>query len=87
MPLDEVAYEHGNRAAWTRILTEARKQLGYEHSEARASRWIVERERAIAALREVCADFGDNEWPDNLDLGDIINKHLHDHLAGPKPCQ
>jgi hypothetical protein len=35
---------------------------------------------AIAQLRSICADFGDNDWDDDLHLGDVIEKHLGKHL-------
>ena len=41
-----------------------------------------ERRETIAMLRQVCEEFGDNEWPDNLHLADIIEKHLWRHLTG-----
>lgn len=31
-------------------------------------------------LRQVCDEFGDNDWPDNLHLADVIEKHLWDEL-------
>jgi hypothetical protein len=31
-------------------------------------------------LRLLCRYFGDNEWDDNLYLGDVIEKHLGKHL-------
>lgn len=42
----------------------------------------VDRERAttIAALRSLCAEFGDNDWPDDLHLADVVEKHLGKHL-------
>ena len=43
-------------------------------------RWIEEREETIIKLREICQDFGDNDWPDDLYLPDIIEKHLYNHL-------
>ncbi len=33
-----------------------------------------------AVLRNVCKDFGDNDWPDDLHLGDVIDKHLARYL-------
>jgi hypothetical protein len=39
-----------------------------------------ERAKAIVALREVCKNYGDNDWPDNLNLADIVNNHLLRHL-------
>ena len=44
---------------------------------------LLQRERraAIAALREICEDFGDNDWSDDTPLVDIIRQHLAPHLA------
>lgn len=36
----------------------------------------AERVAAIAMLRVECAVYDDNDWPDNLHLADIIEKHL-----------
>jgi hypothetical protein len=35
-----------------------------------------EREVAVAMLRIECAEYDDNDWPDNLHLADVIEKHL-----------
>lgn len=35
---------------------------------------------AREALRIVCAEFGDNDWSDDLSLADVIEKHLARHL-------
>jgi hypothetical protein len=32
------------------------------------------------ALRELCLEFGDLRWADDLHMADIINKHLGVHL-------
>jgi hypothetical protein len=47
----------------------------------------LEREKTISALRELCAAFGDNDWPNDLHLADVIEKHLgkHLHVAVPEP--
>ena len=37
---------------------------------------IVEREETVAQLRSLCAEYGDNDWPNNLHLGDVVDKHL-----------
>lgn len=78
----EQAYLQGNRAAWNELLSLCLKNLGYEHDERTA--WIVEREQAIAQLRIVCGEYGDNEWDESLHLADVIEKHLADHLEGRK---
>ncbi len=78
--IDEVSYELGSKQAWTLMLQTCLKHLGYDSPESQKARWIVERENAIAKLRQLCKDFGDNDWPDDLHLGDIIEKHLADKL-------
>lgn len=35
-----------------------------------------------AALRELCRDFGDGDWSDDLHLADVVDKHLGRHLYG-----
>jgi hypothetical protein len=45
-----------------------------------AEQYEAERKEAIAKLREVCEEFGDNDWEDSLHLADIIEKHLYLHL-------
>lgn len=40
----------------------------------------AERAETVAALRRVCDEFGDNDWPDELHLGDVVEKHLRRHL-------
>ena len=78
----EQAWVRGNRAAWVTMLGECLRQLGYESSTTQQYAWIVEREQAIAALRSLCAEHGDNSWPNDLHLADIIEKHLGKHLDG-----
>jgi hypothetical protein len=71
----EQFWTRGNRAAWTRILDEALRQLEYP-AELDAVKLVAEREDAIATLRRLCDDLGDNDWPNDLHLSDIIEKHL-----------
>ncbi len=78
--MDETSYLQGQRAVWVSLLGECLKNLGYRSPEAGGSSWILEREAAIAQLRTICADHGDNDWDENLHLGDIIEKHLARHL-------
>lgn len=75
----ELHYERGGRAAWLNILDLALRHL-YDDPVAKAAQWASEREAAIAALRSVCEDHGDNDWLSNLHLADIIEKHLARHL-------
>lgn len=78
----ELNYERGNRASWLSMLGECCRQLGYDDAEVQKVAWIKEREATVAALRSACEDHGDNEWPDNLHLADVVEKHLVRHLAG-----
>lgn len=36
----------------------------------------VERAETVAALRRLCDYLGDNDWPDDLHLADVIEKHI-----------
>ncbi len=64
-------------------MTKAEEQI-YERGScappAQRSPWDFEREATVAMLRAVCAEYGDNDWPDNLHLADVIEKHLWRNL-------
>ncbi len=77
---DELNYDLGSRAAWRVMLGECCRQLGYDDADVQKVAWINEREDAIAALRSACEDHGDNDWPDNLVLADVVEKHLVRYL-------
>lgn len=72
---EEAAYVEGARWAWILMLQQCLINLG--ESERPKYAWVLERQRAISALRKLCSEHGDNEWPDDLDLEDVITKHLH----------
>ena len=79
MSIDEIdrAYAAGQRRAGLRLLSVALEMLGETESlEAIAASWVSERYEAIAALRTLCGELGDNNWPDKLHLADIITKHV-----------
>lgn len=77
--MDELSYERGARAAWVIILRNCLSGLGYEN-RYQVTGWIIEREDAVAALRGLCDSFGDNDWPEDLALSDVITKHLGRYL-------
>lgn len=77
----ERGYEEGIKAVYREILRNVIRNLGGNDPEANAERWRIERGETLAMLRRVCAEHGDNEWPDNLHLGDVIEKHLLRHLV------
>lgn len=77
-PDEETAYLQGQRSAWTRLYGECLRHLGYTAPSPEA--WIKEREDTIAILRQLCREYGDNDWEETLYLADILDKHLGDHL-------
>lgn len=76
---EEQAYIAGKRMAWRRMLDQCIRELG-DAPNLDAARLLSELEETRAALRRICADHGDNEWPDDLSLADVIEKHLARHL-------
>lgn len=77
---EEEIWIRGNRAAWTRMLQHVLGELGIGDAEAGKARWILEREAVVAALREICDEYGDNDWEPDLHLGDVLEKHLFNYL-------
>lgn len=75
------AYSDGERAAWTRMLRQCIEGLGLKGDELKLHALIVERERTIAVLRELCSQHGDNNWDESLHLADILDGHLRRHLG------
>lgn len=71
-------YTQGKRATWIWLLNECLHHLGYEQYPQ--GRLVLEREETLAALRQVCAMHGDNDWPDERRLGEVVEKHLWPHL-------
>lgn len=77
--MDEQSYEIGRNRAYITVMMDCARELGFDGIEAlNVARvaWIEERQAAVTALRSLCETFGDNDWPDNLHLSDIIEKHL-----------
>ena len=72
----DVAYVQGSERAWLTMLGECLRQLGYGSPEHTAHRWVLERADVVLKLREICEDFGDNDWPSDLHLADVLEKHL-----------
>ncbi|WP_437309976.1 hypothetical protein [Sorangium sp. So ce388] len=70
----------GERLALTGVMMHCARALGAGDPLVRLAVLEQERAHAIAELRRVCADHGDNEWPDSMDLARIIEKHLERHL-------
>lgn len=80
----ESGYTAGSRAAWQSLLLQALGHLSnHDTSEqplAVIARQALQLEQVRASLRSVCRDHGDNDWDDDLDLSDVIEKHLAAYL-------
>lgn len=77
---DEASYLRGSKAAWRQMLARCLQALEIDDSVASKARWLLEREEVIVKLRSLCEDFGDNDWDDQENLADVIEKHLARHL-------
>ncbi len=77
-------YADGKRMYWgVQLMTAIRELSAFSPGDdPRIELGSLVRERAdvVTTLRELCAEFGDNDWPDNLHLGDVIQKHLAQYL-------
>lgn len=76
--MNERDYQRGRTAVAQDILRAINDDLGSSGRSLRAMR--NERANTIASLRDLCERFGDNEWEDDLNMSDIIEKHLARHL-------
>ncbi len=76
--MNEKDYQQGRKAMAATILRECWDELDPEKKDK--ANLIIERQQAVDILRQVCEDHGDNEWPDELHLADVIEKHLLRHL-------
>lgn len=64
-------------------LKEEQISLTREWEKLNRAKERISRERAdaLAYLRRLCERFGDNDWPDDLPLAEILEIHLADPLA------
>jgi hypothetical protein len=77
----EAGYIVGYKAAWRRLLGEAIGELGLRGADKDLAGLHVERTDAVAQLRMLCREHGDNDWDDDDHLGDVIDKHLGRYLS------
>lgn len=78
---EEQAYEQGERAAYRAVLGDIMRGLAGLGVPVDGETAIAERMDLVASLRRLCGEHGDNDWPDNLHLPDVIEKHLMRHVA------
>jgi len=73
----ERGYVAGQQSLAIEIIDRCRMSAGVFFPDDYSS----ERAQTVLSLRRVCAQFGDNDWPDDLHLVDIIEKHLERYLG------
>jgi hypothetical protein len=80
----ESGYTAGRYFSDTQRLREVLRSLAGlapdEDPLVKLGRAVAQRREIVAALREVCEAYGDNDWPDDAYLPDVIEKHLGQHL-------
>ena len=77
----ERGYIEGRRFTLVQVLTHALVELkSFSKPEddplIKLAALVKEREETVSKLREVCGEFGDNDWEENLHLGDVVECHL-----------
>lgn len=77
----EQGWSEGYKAAARSMMRHAMTHL--DAPGKTEAQWKLERAAIVAMLRQVCAEHGDNDWPDNLYLPDVIAKHLWRNLPDP----
>lgn len=77
---EESAYVQGQQTLALAIFRSITPYLPKGTVERDAAALRIERAEAIVALRDICREHGDSEWPDDMHIADIINKHLSHHL-------
>lgn len=75
-------YERGRKAMAAGIIRQCWEELDPNNREIASL--ILERNLAVDILRQICEEHGDNGWPDNLNLADVIEKHLWRYLEEKK---
>ena len=86
--LTESHYLRGKRSALIHQLHNVLRELSIPYTgidEApenlmTIARLTIEREETISALRSACEDQGDNDWDNDLNLADVVNKHLGNYF-------
>lgn len=76
---EERAYQQGLRQAYLHMTGDALRHLerGPEFTNLV---WERERLEVVMKMREICEYHGDNDWTDNINLADVLERHLMNHL-------
>lgn len=74
--MNEASYTAGRLSVFSDLARQCAVELGVDTAQGRYLLWGSERARLVVALRSLCDEYGDNDWPDDLNLVDVIEKHL-----------
>jgi len=66
----------GRKSAYRDIYRQCLREISCKDLDS----MVLERGEVIGMLRTWCAEYGDNDWDDDLCLVDIIEKHLLNYL-------
>ena len=80
--MNEQDYNTGAKEAYREVMMHCFRRLAGKGDDL--IDFADQRCRAVSMLRQVCEAHGDNDWPDDLDLSDVIEKHLWRHLGQGK---
>jgi hypothetical protein len=85
--LCDAAYANGERRILAKLSSLIAAEL-YGHDreshEARLHALEAERLDVVTVLRRICAEHGDNDWSNDLNLVDVLEKHLESYLEQTK---
>lgn len=80
----ERGYIEGRRATMRRLMNQCAIEMGFgdllKDPAAKLALAYVALDEIRSKLRELCGVYGDNDWADNLNLTDVLEKHLGRHL-------
>lgn len=77
---EEHIYIAGQRQALLGIMKRCAAELGVKDALSELAYLLDERDRTRARLREVCELLKSNDWPDNADLADVVEKYVLPHV-------
>ncbi len=81
--MSEQHYINGKTQAYRDMLALCVRELA--EPGVTVEKLLKERADTLLVIRRICEDYGDNDWPDELHLGDALEKHLERHLWDNSP--
>lgn len=77
---NEESYNEGKRRALINLARHLCRELADCEQDPSIHRRVLaleaERLEVVSCLRRLCAEYGDNDWPDDLHIVDVIERHV-----------